>query len=158
MEEVWKMVMRNEGQALCVAMEMERRAIRVYERALMLTDDPQVQTGIRAILRDEQEHLRRFTEMRACHGVDPKEEGQLLAALGAEALFPGGVMEMKREHALDTLNALYRYAADSEADAVQKYAEFANKCGDEKVRDAFLEIVREESQHLTELRQKIEEE
>ena len=32
------MVVRNEGQALCVAVEMEKRAIRVYERALMLSD------------------------------------------------------------------------------------------------------------------------
>ena len=58
------MVVRNEGQALCVAVEMERRAIRVYERALMLAADEQVTAGIREILSDEREHLRRFSFVR----------------------------------------------------------------------------------------------
>ena len=40
------MVVRNEGQALCVAVEMERRAIRVYDRALLLAKDPEVVEGI----------------------------------------------------------------------------------------------------------------
>ncbi len=151
------MVMRNECQALCVAEEMESRAIRMYERALLLTDDPQVQRGIREILAEEQAHLCRFREMRACHPLDVQEERQLLAALGAEALFPGGVMAMKREQALSSLKALYEYAASSEADAVAKYAEFANRCTDPAVRDAFLEIVKEESKHLTELRRRLEE-
>ena len=46
------MVVRNEQQALCVAVEMEKRAIRVYERALMLVTDPAVEAGIREILAD----------------------------------------------------------------------------------------------------------
>ena len=59
------MVVRHEGQALCVAVEMERRAIRIYEQALLLTKDPAVVDGIREILKDEREHLKRFTEMKA---------------------------------------------------------------------------------------------
>ncbi len=149
------MVARNECQALCVAMEMERRAIRVYERALMLTEDPQVRTGIEQILAEEKAHLRRFGEMRTCHPLSTQEEQQLLAAMGAEALFPGGVMELKRGQALESLLGLYRYAADSEAGAVETYAEFANRCTDETVKQAFLDIVREESSHLTALQEKV---
>ena len=59
------MIVRNQFQALCVAAEMERRAIRVYERALMLTADAQVASGIREILADEKEHFRRFSAMKA---------------------------------------------------------------------------------------------
>ena len=47
------MVVRNEGQALCVAVEMEKRAIRVYERALMLATEPAVVAGLKEILADE---------------------------------------------------------------------------------------------------------
>jgi rubrerythrin len=64
-------------------------------------------------------------------------------------------MEMKREQALTTLKGLYQYAADSEADAVRTYADFAKKCADPAVHDVFMDIVREESSHLVELRGKL---
>ena len=143
------MVVRNEGQALCVAVEMERRAIRVYERSLMLASDPQVIAGIEEILADEREHLKRFGEMRAEHPVTEDEEKLLISSLAAEVLFTGGVMEMKREQALTTLKGLYRYAADSEAGAVETYGSFASKCVDDRVKNTFMAIVREESEHLT---------
>lgn len=155
-EEVWKMVVKNECQALCIAEEMERRAIRVYERALMITADPQVQEAIREILQDEKRHLARFSEMRACYQVDAVEEKLLIASMAAEVLFTGGVMEMKREQALTTLRGLYQYAADSEAGAVRTYADFAKKCSDPAVHDAFMSIVREESVHLAALRERID--
>ena len=150
------MVVRNEGQALCVAVEMEKRAIRVYERALMLATDPAVIAGIREILADEKEHLRRFSEMKEQHPVPVDEEKLLISSMAAEVLFTGGVMEMKREQALTTLVGLYRYAAESEAGAVETYGTFASKCADERVHDTFMAIVREESEHLTVLMDKLE--
>ena len=149
------MVVRNEGQALCVAVEMERRAIRVYERALMLATDPAVVSGIREILADEKEHLRRFSAMREHHPVPEDEEKLLISSMAAEVLFTGGVMEMKREQALTTLEGLYRYAAESEAGAVETYGSFAEKCVDERVHDTFMAIVHEESEHLTVLLEKL---
>ena len=150
------MVVRNEGQALCVAVEMERRAIRVYERALMLTTEPVVVAGIQEILADEREHLRRFSEMKEKYPVPVEEEKLLISSMAAEVLFTGGVMEMKREQALTTLVGLYRYAAESEAGAVETYGSFASKCQDEKVHDTFMAIVQEESEHLTVLLDKLE--
>lgn len=150
------MVVKNEGQALCVAVEMERRAIRVYERALMLATDQDVVAGIREILADEKEHLRRFSEMREKYPVPAEEEKLLISSMAAEVLFTGGVMEMKREQALTTLVGLYRYAAESEAGAVETYGTFASKCQDERVQETFMAIVREESEHLTALMEKLE--
>ena len=155
MEEVWRMVVKNECQALCIAVEMERRAIRVYERALMLAQDAQVRAGIEEILADERRHLQRFSAMRECRMMDEAEERLLISSMAAEVLFTGGVMEMKREQALTTLRGLYQYAADSEADAVRTYADFAKKCADPAVHDVFMDIVREESSHLVELRGKL---
>lgn len=149
------MVVKNECQALCIAVEMERRAIRVYERALMLAQDAQVRAGIEEILADERRHLQRFSAMRECRMVDEAEERLLISSMAAEVLFTGGVMEMKREQALTTLKGLYQYAADSEADAVRTYADFAKKCADPAVHDVFMDIVREESSHLVELRGKL---
>ena len=150
------MVVRNEGQALCVAEEMERRAIRVYERALMLATDPQVIAGIREILQDERQHLCRFSAMRGDYPVDAQEERMLISSMAAEVLFAGGVMEMHREQALTTLKGLYTYAADSEAGAVETYNGFANRCADDAVREVFLSIVNEESEHLAVLLKRLE--
>ena len=149
------MVVRNEGQALCVAVEMERRAIRVYERALLIATDQAVVEGIKEILADEQEHLRRFSAMKEQYPVPADEEKLLISSMAAEVLFTGGVMEMKREQALTTLKGLYRYAADSEAGAVETYGAFASKCTDPRVHDTFMAIVREESEHLTMLMDKL---
>ena len=88
------MVVKNECQALCIAVEMERRAIRVYERALMLAQDAQVRAGIEEIHADERRHLQRFSAMRECRMVDEAEERLLISSMAAEVLFTGGVMEM----------------------------------------------------------------
>ena len=139
-----KVIIEHQGQALTVAMEMERRAIRTYERALLLAKDEEVRKGMEDILGDERRHLKRFTEMWD-KTVNSAEQQVLLQAMAADVLFRGGVTEMAREDALTTLTGLYRYAT---------YTKFAEKCEGE-ARAAFLEIVREEAGHLAELKEKL---
>ena len=148
-----KVIIEHQGQALTVAMEMERRAIRTYERALLLAKDEEVRKGIEDILGDERRHLKRFTEMWD-KTVNSAEQQVLLQAMAADVLFRGGVTEMAREDALTTLTGLYRYAMVSEANAVETYTKFAEKCEGE-AQAAFLEIVREEAGHLAELKEKL---
>ena len=88
-------------------------------------------------------------------GITDAEERLLIAAMGAEALFPGGVMEMRRANSLDSLKNLYTFARDSEADAVRAYGEFADKCEHPAAREAFLAIAREEGTHLTALEDRL---
>lgn len=149
------MVVRNQQQALCVAVEMERRAIRVYERALMLTGDEQVRSGIQDILKDEREHLRRFSAMKDSCPAGEDEERMLTQAMAAEMLFPGGVMELERARGLDNLQGLYAFAADSERDAVKNYTAFAARCSDADIAAAFTGIAAEEAFHLAELQRKL---
>jgi len=151
------MVIRNEQQALTVAVEMEKRAIRVYERALMISRDEKVISGIKEILQDEKEHLRRFTEMRASCPMAQDEERMLVQAVAAEMLFPGGVMELERAKGMDTIEGLYTFAAESERTAVENYLAFAKKCENPAIAEAFMSIAREESTHQNELRHKLEE-
>lgn len=150
------MIVRNQQQALCVAVEMERRAIRVYQRALMLTTDPQVRAGIQEILQDEQEHFRRFSAMKAACPPSENEERMLTQAMAAEMLFPGGVMELERAKGLDSLQGLYTFAAESEQQAVENYMTFAEKCIDPAIAEAFTSIAGEEALHLAELKKKLE--
>lgn len=151
------MVVHNERQALCVAVEMERRAIRVYERALMLTEDAEVRRGIESILKDEKEHYRRFLEMKNETEPVEDEEQIITQALGAEVLFTGGVMELQRAQALTTLKGLYAYAAQSEENAVETYLDFASRCRKESVAAMFRAIAAEESGHFGDLKEKMKE-
>ena len=152
------MVVRNEQQALTVAVEMEKRVIRIYERALMIADDLQVKQGIRDIIQEENEHLQRFYEMKAaCPALSEQEDRLLIQAISAEILFPGGVMELERATGLDTLEGLYRFAAESEYDAMIKFADYADKCESPDVREAFLSIAREEAVHYARLKEKVDE-
>ena len=57
------MQVRDTAEALFIACEMEKRAIRLYERALAVFADGPCQEAIRAILEDERRHLARFKEM-----------------------------------------------------------------------------------------------
>lgn len=142
------MIVTSERQALCVAVEMERRAIRVYERAAALAADEEVRRGVEEILAQEREHLARFQAMREAYPADAAEERALLQAMGAEALFPGGVAELSRADGLRNLAGLCRFAVESERDAVAAYLSFAEKCRDEKVAEAFRAVAGEETQHL----------
>lgn len=146
------MVVKDQREALSVACEMERRAIRTYERALMVTEEPAVRQGIQDMMTQEREHLRRFSAMKEQYGGYQGPTDRLLtSALGAEVLFPGGVMEMRRGQGLSSLEGLYTFARDSEEEAVRTYLSFAEKCADPEVREVFLAIAREEGAHLTEL-------
>lgn len=147
-------MVQNEQEALWIAIEMERRAIRVYERALLLTQEEAVRRGIEEILQDERRHYQRFVAMKEALPEAPVRDQLLLQALGADVLMSGGVMELHRAQALTTLPGLCRYAADSEADAVAKYTAFADRCQNEAVREAFLSIAQEEAGHLAELRER----
>ena len=150
------MIVRNQQQALSVAVDMESRAIKTYERALMLSDQADVHAAINDILSDEREHLRRFMEMQGQLESSAAEDRMLTGALATEALFPGGVMEMKRAHALDSVRSVYEFAAESEQDAVEKYLDFALKCDNTDIREAFCAIAQEEASHLAELNEALE--
>lgn len=144
-------IIDSERQALGVAVEMERRAIRIYERALLVAQSDEVKRGIQALLADERRHLQRFSAMREECGGEMLREKLLVDAVASEVLFPGGVMEMERADGLTTLRALYEFAANSEREAVERYTSLAGRCQRQTVREAFLSVAREESAHLVAL-------
>ncbi len=138
------MHVRDAGEALYIACEMEKRAIRLYERALVVFADGPCQEAIRAIVHDERRHLRQF-EALGPHSPE-MEKAQLLSAQAAEALFPGGLMEAQRRGAFESARALYAYAAAEEKTAIERYGDFAARFQGE-IAQAFHAIVLEEKQH-----------
>lgn len=145
------MTLHAAEEAFFTAQEMEKRAIRLYERALMLFgQQADMQTQIAAILREEKEHLRRFEQL----GSDffpSQEERALLSAKAADALFTGGLVEAQRLGAFDSPRGLITYAAGEEESAQHFYESMGKaleEAGEQAASEALLKIAREESMHL----------
>ena len=142
------MIVRDAAEALYIACEMEKRAIRLYERVLMIFSDGPCQEAIREILLDERSHLEQFSRMGA--GTPGFERAQLLSARASGVLFSGGLMEAQRKGAFDSAEKLYACAAEEEAEAVRQYGEFAASLSGSAAA-AFAAIALEEKRHLNKL-------
>ena len=142
------MNIRGAGEALYIACQMEKRAIRLYERALAVFADGACQDAVRSILAEEKSHLHQFTRMGA--ETPDFERAQLLAAQAAEVLFSGGLVEAQRKGAFASVGSLYAYAAKEEEEAIRQYTAFAASLAGEAA-SAFSAIALEEKQHLCKL-------
>lgn len=145
---------RTPEEALFIACEMETRAIRMYERMLMLFATPNNKHVLDQLLKDEQEHLKHFQQMLG-KDAPPSEEALLLSAYGSGILFPGGLTEALRHDAVDSPEKMLAYAAKQEEIAITTYTDFAKSTQDDTA-EAFLAIAREEEQHLRHLNAMLE--
>ena len=136
----------NAQEALTIAIQMEKRAIGLYERAQMLFSTPKVADALQWLLEEERRHLEVFIKMLGNEST-MNEKAQLLSAQAADILHPGGLMAAARERAFEDEHSLIAYAAREEESAVQHYQAFAEACTGE-ARETFLLIAQEEQEHL----------
>lgn len=137
--------------ALYIASEMEKRAVKLYERAVMLWPDADMAQAISSMLKDEQQHLRHFTQMLGDE-LPEQADALLLSAYAAGVLFEGGLHAAARSGAFDSPEALLRYAAGQEQIAIDCYTRFAEQCEHApEAKAAFLQIAQEEKMHLAAL-------
>lgn len=146
------MQVENAQEALFIACEMEKNAIQLYRRALMLVE-AQGREGeplygyLRGALGDEENHLLQFGALY--QGLDESTERMLtLGAVAGELLFRGGLMAVVREGGLNDVPSLLRLACESERKAVEAYEGFARQCESAEARQALEAIAREERKHL----------
>ncbi|MDO4484061.1 MAG: ferritin family protein [Clostridia bacterium] len=149
------MNIRNEREALSIAVEMEKRACKTYERAKMMLPTEEMIEAVNDILQDESRHVVRFQAMLDKAGAG-QVDASLVSAMAGVALFPGGVMNMHREAAFRSVMDLYKFAAQSEREAVEFYTACADKCESADIAAAFLSIAGEESMHLITLEKTLE--
>lgn len=139
------------AEAFFVAYEMERRAVRLYERALLVFDRTPLEALMKEILSDEREHLRRFLDLGAKTPFDC-ENTALLSAESAQIIFSGGLTEAHRLGAFESKEKLLSYACGQERSAISTYEGFAAQMDAQDARaQAFLCIAEEEKKHLRSL-------
>ena len=140
---------KTAGDALYIACEMEKRAVKLYERAALIWPDGPIAAAIGDMLSQEREHLRRFTHMLSGR-VPEHAEALVLSARAAGILFDEG---LGGEGAFASPAELLAYAAGQEALAVDCYTQFAAACtAYPEAQAAFLAIAQEEGQHLATLK------
>lgn len=150
------MQIKSTQEALYLACEMERGAIHLYERALMLLgslarEKEPLRAQISGMLADERQHLLQFQELYT--GVDGETERVLtLSAIASSILFPGGLMGAVREGLLQDEAGMLSFAAAAEEKAAVTYRAFAAQSEDPRVREMLLGIALEEDKHLRALR------
>lgn len=151
------MQVRSTQEALFIACEMEKGAIQLYERALMLlANQNRGQEPIRAqiayTLADEKQHLSQFRELYT--GLETEMERQLtLAAVSADVLFPGGLMGAVRQGLLEDERSMLAFAAAAEEKAAATYRRFADQSDDPRAAEMLRGIALEEDKHLKVLRE-----
>ncbi|MBN1776542.1 MAG: ferritin-like domain-containing protein [Clostridiales bacterium] len=150
------MLIKSGQEALFVAIEMERGAIQLYERALMLTDTDDdslkpLRQQLAVMLSDEKQHLSQFRSLY--NGLDAGTEERLaLSAIASSVLFEGGLMGAVRQGMLRDRESLLNFAAQAEDKAAETYRAFAQSCGDKQAADMLNGIAAEEDKHLQTLR------
>lgn len=151
------MQVKSTQEALFIACEMERGAIQLYERALMLLssqnrDKEPIRSQIAYMLADEKQHLTQFRELYA--GLDNEMERRLtLAAVASDVLFPGGLMGAVREGLLRDERSTLLFAANAEQTAAATYRRFADQSDDARAAEMLRGIALEEDKHLNTLRE-----
>ena len=154
------MQVKSTQEALFIACEMERGAVQLYERALMLMqglgrEQEPLRAQLAYMLADEKQHLAQFTELYK--GLEGETERMLtLSAIAADILFPGGLMGAVRQGLLSDEQGMLAFAANAEATAAKTYRAFAAQSEDPRAAEMLGGIALEEDKHLRSLREHLD--
>jgi len=146
------MKIQSAQEALFVACEMERGAIQLYERSLLLLGEMHrekepIYAQISCMLADEKQHLLQFRELYT--GLNTAMEKQLaLAAVASSILFEGGLMGAVRKGLLKDERSMLAFAADAEKTAAATYRAFAEQSDAPRASEMLSGIALEEDKHL----------
>ena len=148
------MQIQSAQEALFIACEMERNAIALYDRALMLVHqeilkkaDSALEERLTLMRDDEKRHLETFRTLYT--GMDESAEKTLtLASIAADVLFPGGLVGAVRSGLLNDVPSMLRFAAQEEEKAINIYLSFAAQSGNEAACSMLTAIAHEEKRHL----------
>ena len=139
-----KLKVQSAGDAFFVAINMEKRAIRMYERMLDIIKDEDILEVVKNILAEERQHLCTFSAW--LDDSDGISENRQLLKPGGGYNIPGGLWSLL-ERAGGIASGAYKICSRAGDIWQEHYEEFAKLCEGE-AKDAFLAIALEEKEHL----------
>ncbi len=150
----------SDVEGIRIAVEMERRGESFYRRAARVSRSAETVELLEALAWDEQAHRAEFERLAASRSAlsdaaYDDETNAYLTAIAAEVVFPQGLMGL-REAGFENPAAVLRSAIASEKDSILFYAELRERSADERAREVFREIARQERGHLFRLQKQLE--
>ena len=155
----------NDLEGVRIAAEMESRGEQFYRRAARVSRSRDTVALLESLADDEVLHMQEFSRLYAeacgryeregvpCPDYDD-ETNACLSAIAADIVFPEGLMTLRRE-GFESPEAILAAAIDSEKESILFYTELAARTGDERARELFGEIVRQERGHLARLQKRM---
>lgn len=143
----------NQIDALRIALEMERRGRSLYLRARQFAKEDSLRALLEKLAAEEEVHYRHFWSMLQQEGevFTYPEESALDTAKAADVFYPGGLMQVVLEGALDSTEAMLEEAMNSERSSIEFYEKLLLSVGDESQRRVIEGIIDEERLHLAQL-------
>ena len=148
-------------EGIRIAIEMERRGESFYRRAAKVSRSEDTIQMLLSLAADEMHHKAEFERLYKAEserGMSDKayddETNAYLTAIAAEVVFPGGLMALKDE-GFENPEAVLLHAIASEKDSILFYSEMQERTGDERAKEVFGEIIRQERGHLFRLQRQL---
>ena len=149
-------------EGLRIAVEMERRGESFYRRAARVSKCADTIAMLNSLAADEQRHQAEFERLYRVEeeaGLSASayddETNAYLTAIAAEVVFPQGLMALKSE-GFENPAAVLSYAIASEKDSILFYSEMQNLTHDDRAKQVFGEIIRQERGHMFRLQRQLE--
>jgi len=171
---LWKIIVKggimvetllSDLEGLRMAMEIEKRGFVFYQKAYHKFKDVQVKALFKTLMEEEEQHLETFREIfdqiaadKEAHSTeylfDPEVSGYLTVLVDSH-VFP---LEQDADHVISelaTVEKIIKLAMGAEKDSILLYTELANCSKFKNTKAVFLQLKKEEQNHVTEIGHKL---
>lgn len=140
----------HQVNGLLVAMEMERRGRALYIRAQQFTTDPKLLALLEQLASEEEVHYAQFSAMLDVYGMSfsDEEEHALAVAKAADFFFPGGLMQVAMDGALQSPASMLEEAIRAEEGSIAFYQRLLDYIDTPEQEKVVASIIEEENSHL----------
>ncbi|HUU41910.1 MAG TPA: ferritin family protein [Desulfatiglandales bacterium] len=154
----------NADEMFQVAIDTEKNGKLFYEKAMLAVDDPGLKSLLESLARDELEHIKTFTELKAQLPKaaakdtvwDPFHEmDEYLQTMADMSVFRSGLNVERELSGIKKAEDVIRLGIQFEKDSIIFYTTMQDAVEEKKGRKFIGQLVDEEKKHLRKLCQKL---
>lgn len=144
----------NDLEGIRIAVEMERRGRDFYDMAARVSKSDAMAALLKQLKAEEVVHMQQFgrlfereqTREEASRPYS-RETSAYLTALAADIVFSDGLVSVGVKGGFDDPVVMLKEAVESEENSIAFYAKLAEMTEDERAKQIFGEIIRQEQAH-----------
>jgi len=150
----------NADEVFQIAIDIEENGKRFYEKAMDIVDNPDVKAILGSLAKDEAEHLKRFTELKAQLPKtatedtvwDPEHEmNQYLQMMADIHVFRSDLDVEKKLSQAKNPEDILRLGIQFEKDSIVFFVTMQDSTEEKKGREFIGQLIDEEKEHLKRL-------